>query len=191
MLLLLIAGMFAVWHFRHSAVAHLRQWEARWRQPRQQTMVVKPAAPAMPSPAAMAETSPAIQNVAPAKDRDTAVPPPAVASRSPVTSLPAAAPAPQPAVAKDSADPSAAEFVVRLHAREDSWVSIAADGKPVMKGTLIARRETTVRAKQKITLVAGNAAGIEFSFNGKPQGALGGKSKEVRTVNFTPAGLQP
>jgi hypothetical protein len=88
----------------------------------------------------------------------------------------------------DSAEP---EFFVLFRALEDSWVSITADGKPIMKGTLIARRETTVRAKQRITMLVGNAAGIEFSFNGQSQVVLGGKSNEVRTVVFTPSGLQP
>jgi cytoskeleton protein RodZ len=187
LLVLMLAGIFGVWHLRHAALDHFRHWEAQWRRPRQQTIVVTPAAPAMPSPAATMETAPA----APSVSAVSAAPSPAAASSSPEASLPAEAPSPQPGAAQESANSPSGEFVVMFHAREDSWVSITADGKPIMKGTLIARRETTVRAKQRITMLAGNAAGIEFSFNGQPQVVLGGKSNEVRTIVFTPEGLQP
>jgi cytoskeleton protein RodZ len=184
LLLLFMAGIFMVWHFRHSAIDHVRQWEAHWRQSRQQTKAVTPGSPVMPAPAAASATT------VPAQKAGEVPPPPAVASPSPAETLPEAAPSPQPPVVNNTAEAPAAEFAVLFHAREDSWVSITADGSDVMKGMLNARHEITVRARQKITLVAGDAAGIEYSFNGQPQVALGGKSNEARTVSFTSAGLQ-
>jgi hypothetical protein len=188
LLLLLLTGMFAVWHFRHSAFDHFRQWETHWRQPRQQTLAAPPA-PAPPQ-AAPVKTVVPVQTVVPAGDRASPTTPVvAVSTASMPNSPPVPVSLPTPAPT-ESVDPSP-EFVVQFHAREDSWVSITADGKPIMKGNLIARRETTIRAKHNITLVAGNAAGLDVSFNGKPLGGLGGKSHEVRTVVFNSAGLQP
>jgi cytoskeleton protein RodZ len=175
LLLLLLAGLFAAWHFRHAAISHLRQWHAHWRQPRHQ------APRGLPPPAVSAS---AVSQAAVPAGLRTASSPPAVAAA-------ALAEASPPPSGKGAADASAPVFEVLFHAREDSWVSITADGKPVMQGMLIARREATVRARQKITLLAGNAAAIEYSFNGQPQTLLGGNSNQVRTVTFTPEGLQP
>lgn len=77
-----------------------------------------------------------------------------------------------------------------IKARQDSWVSVAADGEVLWEGTLYANAERTIQAKagKELVLKTGNAAGIEVSYNGKPLGALG-KEKEVRTLTFSPDGL--
>ncbi len=204
-LVLALSGL-AAWHSRHQVISRYQEWKAR-RHPQAQVTTVAPASstPGYPSPAAAPATTPdATQN--PAAPGANAVPQiataPSGATAAPRASLAAGlptaggsqTPADKPlasgskAAASDEAG-AAPEFVLQIHARQDSWVSIIADGKSVMKGVLIASRDTSVRAKQKVTLTAGNAGGIEVSFNGKPQPSLG-TTKEVRTVTFTPEGMQ-
>ncbi|MBZ5646207.1 MAG: DUF4115 domain-containing protein [Acidobacteriia bacterium] len=79
------------------------------------------------------------------------------------------------------------EFVLQIRARQDSWVSITADDKVLMQGTL--KGEKTIRAKNKVVLTTGNAGAVELSFNGQPQPTLGA-GNQVKTVVFTPDGLQ-
>jgi cytoskeleton protein RodZ len=78
-------------------------------------------------------------------------------------------------------------FVVLIRAKEDSWVSITADGKPFSEGMLNADSVEQVRASREIVLKTGHARGMEVSHNGKPV-ALG--DGEVTTVIFTPQGVQ-
>ena len=75
---------------------------------------------------------------------------------------------------------------VKIHANQDSWVSITADGKTIMKGTLSAASEKAVRAKEQVVVVLGNVGGVEVSFNGKPLEL--GKTGEVKKITFTPTG---
>ncbi|HET7440900.1 MAG TPA: RodZ domain-containing protein [Terriglobales bacterium] len=78
-------------------------------------------------------------------------------------------------------------FVLLIEAQENSWVSITADGKTILEGTLIAPAVKAVRAQKLITVRTGNAGGLDFSLNGKklpPQGAPG----EAKTLTFSPAG---
>jgi len=78
---------------------------------------------------------------------------------------------------------------VKIHANQDSWISITADGKTIMKGTLSAASEKAVRAKDKVVVVLGNVGGVEVSFNGKPIENLG-KGAEVKKITFTQSGYE-
>ncbi|PYX37073.1 MAG: hypothetical protein DMG75_08335 [Acidobacteria bacterium] len=85
--------------------------------------------------------------------------------------------------------PAPGTFNVEITAREDSWSSIAVDGKPVFEGTLIAPAEKLLPAQKLVVIRAGNIGGLEFAFNGKklkPQGDYG----EVKTLTFSADGLQ-
>ena len=89
------------------------------------------------------------------------------------------APAPRPA----------STFGLLIEAQENSWVSITADGKTILEGTLIAPAVKSIRAEKMIVVRAGNVGGLDFSLNNKklpPQGELG----EAKTLVFSPAGLQ-
>jgi len=128
---------------------------------------------------------------APAK----ASPPPAAAE---TTTTPAVAPRGTATPVKTErqsptdtqAEKKAAEkkFFVVVKAKEDSWISIVADGHSVMQRVLIADRQKLVKAAREIVLRTGNAGGIEVSFNGKSLGALGNEN-EPRTLTFSPTGL--
>ena len=108
----------------------------------------------------------------------------------PSTAAPAAVnPEPGPAAGQN---PAAAGqgFVLLVRAKQDSWVSITADGQVVMEGNLAASQTREVRATKSVVLKLGNAAGVEVSHNNTLLPPLGGVN-EVKTVVFTPQGLQP
>jgi hypothetical protein len=110
-------------------------------------------------------------------------PPPAPRPAPPASpSPPTALPAPTPAPATEG-------FVVRVKAKEDTWVEIRADERLVMSAILPAGSEKSVHAQRSIVLKTGNAAGIELYHNDKLVPPLGA-TKEVKTVEFTAAGLR-
>lgn len=87
--------------------------------------------------------------------------------------------------AKKSAEKT---FAVLVRAKEDSWVSIIADGKSVMQKVLSADQHRLIKAGKQIVLRTGNAGGIDVLFNGRSMGALGNEN-EPRTLTFSAAGL--
>jgi cytoskeleton protein RodZ len=131
------------------------------------------------------------------------VPTPATASSAPapVQEPPARAPehaaTTPPAKVQEAVVPNASAtpadkpektFFVSIKAKEDSWVSIVADGKSVMQRVLNADKHKKIKAGKSLILRTGNAGGIEVSFNGRPLGALGNEN-EPRTLTFNAAGL--
>jgi cytoskeleton protein RodZ len=77
-----------------------------------------------------------------------------------------------------------------IRATETSWISVQADGQHVVQETLIAPAHTTVRADREIVVRVGNAAGINFLFNGVPVSPQGSES-EVKTMVFDASGMKP
>ena len=86
-------------------------------------------------------------------------------------------------------NPVPAPLTLIIRASENSWISVHADGQEVTAETLIAPAHTSVRATREITVKTGNAAGINFLWNGKEVPAQGAES-EVRTVVFDAAGVR-
>ncbi len=113
-------------------------------------------------------------------------PAPADASRSGTNT---AQPAPDALRSGANAVPAKDGFVVRVKAKEDSWISIVADGKPVMSAVMPKDSEKSVRAQQSVVLKTGNATGIDLFYNGKLVPPLSPDGK-VKTLEFTPAGLR-
>jgi len=112
---------------------------------------------------------------------------PATTATPPVAHVPEGKSAPAestgtPLPAKENA------FFVQIKAKEDSWVSIVADGKSVMQRVLTADKQKKIKAGKSVILRTGNAGGIEVSFNGRPLGALGNEN-EPRTLTFNASGL--
>jgi cytoskeleton protein RodZ len=116
-------------------------------------------------------------------------------------------PAPKPSPAQDAAVAHPAEprrqdaaaqsaevpnsgnaFSVQIVAKEDSWVSVVADGKSVMERVLTTDKRKNIKAGKSLILRTGNAGGIEVSFNGRPLGFLGNEN-EPRTLTFNASGL--
>jgi cytoskeleton protein RodZ len=88
-----------------------------------------------------------------------------------------------PAIVASTENPAQGGLVLRIKAREDSWLSITVDGEVTSGQILAAAAEKTVRAQNAILIRAGNIGALDFEFKGKPlpvQGALG----EVKTLAF-------
>lgn len=102
--------------------------------------------------------------------------------RAETTAQASASPLPAPS-------PQPVGFVVRLKAKEASWVSIVADGKPVMTGELPVNAEKSIHAQQSIVIKIGNVGGIELYHNDKLVPPLG-KDGRVKTLEFTAVGLR-
>lgn len=101
--------------------------------------------------------------------------------------------APQNGATSGGSAPSAAapgEFTVTIHTRDESWISITADGKTVESELLAAGSERSAAGRKEIIVRVGNAAGVDFRFNGKKLNTAGGDG-EVRTVTFGPGGILP
>ncbi len=100
------------------------------------------------------------------------------------TPEPAPAPAPEPAAAV----PVSAVLVV-ITAHETTWISLVADGKSAFAGTLEPNQSKEISAAEQVKLVAGNAAGVTVSLNGKTLDPLGPEG-QVRILRLTAEGPQ-
>jgi hypothetical protein len=76
---------------------------------------------------------------------------------------------------------------LEIHANQDSWMSVIADGKTMMEGVLPATSTKKFHAKKNIYFTTGNAGGVEVSYNGRPLPPLG-TSNEVKSLTFTSEG---
>lgn len=81
-----------------------------------------------------------------------------------------------------------ARFQLVIHADENSWISVTADGQPVSHETLIAPADTSIRANREIVARIGNAAGVSFVWNGQEIQPQGGEA-EVKTFVFDENGM--
>ena len=88
------------------------------------------------------------------------------------------------------AAPAPGEFTVVILAQEDSWISIAADGKTIFEGTLVAENQRAVHAQKEVAIKAGNTGALDFVFNGKKLASQGDYG-EVKILTFGSSGLQP
>jgi len=91
--------------------------------------------------------------------------------------------------ASEPAANAAHYFSVRVNVREDSWLSISADGKVVLEGRFPAPTQKSVRATKQIVVRTGNAGGTDFEFNGRALPSQG-ESGEVKTLIFGAGGLE-
>jgi cytoskeleton protein RodZ len=89
-----------------------------------------------------------------------------------------------------AAAPAAGEFAVVVRTREESWISIRADGKTVPSELLPAGSERSILGRKEVVVRMGNAGGVDLQFNGKKVEG-GGEFGEVKTVTFGPRGVVP
>jgi len=101
--------------------------------------------------------------------------------------------APAPSAAKptvspaSSAAPAAGQLLI--HASEDSWLSVTADGVAQGEIMLLAGETKNLQADREILVKVGNAGGLSFEWNGgklPPQGEEG----EVVTLAFDRTGVK-
>ncbi len=167
-------------------------WNRHSRNARAEASVVpKPIPPAQttpaPSPVPAAYQTASTRSTQPAATRSASAAPTAVVRSS---SKPASAQTDGTAGAASPANSAQAPAPLTLiiRASENSWISVRADGQEVTAETLIAPAHTSVRAAREIVVKTGNAAGINFVWNGKEVPAEGAEA-EVRTVVFDAAGV--
>ncbi|MBV9072195.1 MAG: DUF4115 domain-containing protein [Acidobacteria bacterium] len=77
---------------------------------------------------------------------------------------------------------------LKVFAREESWLSISADGQNLGQQLLAPQHSRTIHAQKEVRLKLGNVGGVEVSFNGKPVN-IDGEPKQVKELTFTPDGL--
>jgi cytoskeleton protein RodZ len=166
-------------------------WSHRRREHQRPSVPSTATAPATQSPAAPPSGASGKN-----KNTDIAKGAASATSASPTTGSPAGRSATS-AVSKTSQDltpatPAAApgEFTVVIQAREESWISITADGRAVSSELLSAGGERAVHGRKEIIVKAGNAGGVDFRFNGQKLD-IGGAFGEVKTVTFGPRGILP
>ncbi len=186
--LLIVALGFAIWGWRNRKQNH-----AAFGQPSSAAVadsaVAAPAPPAAQPPAS-GDATPAATGPA-TSPADTTPAPTEPAASNPTMSSPApqsVSPSPQ---AQDQVAPPvpAGAFLLLIHAHDDSWLDVTADGKDIAHELLPAGAQRYVEAQREIVVKAGNVGGLELTFNGKklpPQGA----PDEVKTLRFDSGGLQ-
>lgn len=162
--LLLVALVLAVWNFYSHRPAH------------------PPRSASTPAGAADSVSRPNSEPVQ-------ALSPEAAKALPETGQLPAAKPVNTAMTATTSREASPGTFIVLVRAREDSWLSIEADGKEVVKETLIAPAQRAVSAHKEVVIKAGNVGALDLSFNGRSLPAQGSYG-EVKTLTFGSQGLQ-
>jgi cytoskeleton protein RodZ len=115
---------------------------------------------------------------------------PETATQVPQSPSAGSASATQAATFPAAAATNAGAFTVLIKAREDSWVSITADGKPAIEDTLSAKTEKSIEARTQIVVKTGNVGALDISFNGKQLAPLGHEN-QVKTLTFDINGLRP
>jgi cytoskeleton protein RodZ len=86
-----------------------------------------------------------------------------------------AAPAPAPET----------DLILRIRARENSWMTLDADGRSVFNSELRSGEEQTFRAKERFVFrTVGNAGGIDLTLNGVPVPPMGESGEVVRNRSF-------
>lgn len=177
-LLLILAFTFAVWGFFSRVITREKEpaQAPRAKVAAPETLSPVPPAPSVPAPqvqpAASALPSSAHNSAQSTAAASSSQPPVAVNPNAPQT---------------DSTSPTTRELILRIKAREESWLSMTVDGEVTSEQTLSASQEKTVRARNGIVIKTGNIGGLDFDFQGKQlptQGELG----EVKTLAFDAKG---
>jgi len=98
-----------------------------------------------------------------------------------------APPAPSPAQVAAPVIPKPLSLRIALHA--DSWLSITADGHPILQGnSFSAPTQKIIHAEKEIVVKAGNLGALDLEFNGKKLPAQGADG-EVKTLTFDATGV--
>lgn len=95
----------------------------------------------------------------------------------PTVAPPTATTAPAPVTDSD--------LILRIRARENSWVTLDADGRSVFNSELRRGEEQTFRARDRFVFrTVGNAGGIDVTLNGVPVPPMGESGEVVRNRSF-------
>jgi cytoskeletal protein RodZ len=81
--------------------------------------------------------------------------------------------------------PKQGSLVLTLSAKQDCWVSVSADGVPVLDRVLSAGETQTLEAQGEIVLSVGNAGGLSFRVNDRPGVPLGRRGEVKKNIVIT------
>ncbi len=110
-------------------------------------------------------------------------PPPAQVQPVPPPAAPPKAQAPTP-TATPAPAPATRPITVQARYTAECWMRVVADGREVYEGIPRLGETLAWNADRSMTLQIGNAAGVQLTYNGQPQGRLGGDG-EVVSRTFT------
>jgi len=71
---------------------------------------------------------------------------------------------------------------VAFLATEPVWLSVKSDGTQAYSGTLSVKQSMEVGASSSMTVLIGNAGGLEVSLNGKPVRPIGTRGEVLRLI---------
>jgi len=86
--------------------------------------------------------------------------------------------------------PVASQIKLGMHAKENCYLAIKADGRLVFQGQFRKGSSETWSAKEKIEFSLNNAAGVDLQVNGKAMPGLGRKGQAVKGVATKEEGLK-
>ena len=185
-ILLLIALALSLWSHRR------REQERLATHPPAKTTVEQNSTP--PQSAPPSASVPSTENPTPppaSGNQGNATSPASGASTGAPATMPSAKPttSPQTSPAQTTAlQPALGEFMVLLHAREQSWISVSVDGKAVGSEVIDAGTDRSFRAHDRVFVKAGNAGALDFQLDGKKL-EVGGDFGEVKSVTIGRAGV--
>lgn len=106
----------------------------------------------------------------------------------PPSSVPATVPAPTPAANASPQPPAvqAAPVMVKVSLSDRSWLSIAADGKPLYEGVATKGYQKTWSAQKNLVIQTGNAGAVSLAVNGDAP-VVAGPAGAVKTFTLTPS----
>src|SRR5581483_9062546 len=74
--------------------------------------------------------------------------------------------------------PTGAQLTAKIN--QDAWLQVQVDGKPAFEGVLKAGQTQTWTGTDDVFVWAGNAGGVNVSFNGQDMGLLGATGQVVK-----------
>lgn len=77
-----------------------------------------------------------------------------------------------------------------VSAKQNSYLRIKADGKPVFLGTLKKGDTETRTAKEKLEITVSNAGGLEFQLNGRVLPSFGSRGQAIKRILITKDGIE-
>jgi cytoskeleton protein RodZ len=123
----------------------------------------------------------------PEKKPEAKVPPAPPKILTPPPSPPPAAPSPGPSVEEKKER----RHILRVQAKEQTWVRIQADDQPEFEVLLEPQEKAVWTARRQLKITLGNAAGLDMAFNGKMVGPFGARGQVVHLQFPLPEGKKP
>lgn len=89
----------------------------------------------------------------------------------------------QPVQKEPGIIPEEKKALLLVEARQDCWLTVVVDGEPVFTRTLKAGENKEFEGQESVYIKAGNAGGIDITYNGKKVEPIG-KNGEVKEKEF-------